>query len=89
MDWSTLRKIDDQIAIENKHRQDAFDLQKRLIEAQINLMKQQSNALTNGEGLIKIDGAGLKPHLEAFMWEILSAIQTRVNKDGMKMLLGM
>ena len=38
--------------------------------------------------LIKIDGAGLQPHLEAFMWEILRTIQTRVNADGLKLLLG-
>ena len=37
---------------------------------------------------IKITGDGLQPHLEAFMWEILKAIQVRVNADGLKMLLG-
>ena len=38
--------------------------------------------------MIKVDGAGLQPHLEAFMWEVLKAIQVRVNADGLKMLLG-
>ncbi len=88
MDWSTYKNIQNQISTENKLRQDAFDLQKKLTEAQIDMMKAQTKALTNGEGLIKIDGAGLKPHLEAFMWEILKAIQIKVNKDGLKMLLG-
>jgi len=32
--------------------------------------------------------AGLQPHLEAFMWEVLRTIQTRVNEDGLKLLLG-
>ena len=41
------------------------------------------------EKVIKIDGAGLQPQLEAFMWEILKAIQVRVNQDGLKLLLGL
>ena len=44
--------------------------------------------MESGDALIKIDGAGLQPHLEAFMWEILRTIQTRVNRDGLAMLLG-
>ena len=81
-------KVSKQIDDENKRRQDAFDLQKDLTRAQISQMKAQTDALLKGDGLIKIEGAGLKPHLEAFMWEILKAIQVKVNKDGLKMLLG-
>ena len=51
-------------------------------------MKAQTDALVNGDGLIKIDGSGLAPHLEAFMWEVLKAVQVKVNKDGLKLLLG-
>lgn len=86
--WSEQRLITEQIEKENKLRQDAFNLQKRLTEAQLAQMKAQTDALLKGEGLIKIDGAGLQPHLEAFMWTILQAIQVKVNKDGLKMLLG-
>lgn len=88
MNWSARRLIEDQIEKENKLRQDAFELQKKLTEVQIKQMEAQTQQLLKGEGLIKIDGAGLKPHLEAFMWEILSEIQVKVNKDGLKMLLG-
>ncbi len=88
MDWSARNLIEEQIEKENKLRQDAFDLQKKLTEAQIDQMRAQTDALIKGDGLIKIDGAGLKPHLEAFMWEILRAIQVKVNKDGLKLLLG-
>lgn len=88
MDWSAIRLIEKQIDTENTLRQKAFDLQKKLTEAQISQMKAQTDAILKGDGLIKIDGAGLKPHLEAFMWEILQAIQVKVNKDGLKMLLG-
>jgi hypothetical protein len=88
MDWSAISMIKDQIEKENKLRQEAFDLQKKLTEAQIEQMKAQTDALIKGDGLIKIEGDGLKPHLEAFMWEILRAIQIKVNQDGLKMLLG-
>jgi hypothetical protein len=39
--------------------------------------------------MISIDGKGLQPHLEAFMFEILSAIQVKANAEGMKMLVGL
>ena len=86
--FAQLRTIEDQIAVENKLRQDAFDLQKRLTNAQIDAMQATTRALVSGDALIKIDGAGLQPQLEAFMWEILKAIQVRVNRDGLKLLLG-
>lgn len=88
MGWAERRLIEEQIDKENEHRDRAFELQKEMTEAQIAQMKAQTDALLKGDGLIKIDGAGLKPHLEAFMWEILSEIQVKVNKDGLKMLLG-
>lgn len=78
----------DQVEKENEHRDKAFAIQEKMMEAQIAQMEAQTQQLLKGEGLIKIDGAGLKPHLEAFMWEILSEIQVKVNKDGLKMLLG-
>lgn len=69
-------------------REQEFALQKELITQQIALMKAKIAAMQKGDALIKIDGAGLQPHLEAFMWEILRTIQTRVNADGLDMLLG-
>lgn len=81
-------KVTKQIDEENKRRDEAFKLQKELIKAQVAQMNAQTDALIKGDGLIKIEGAGLKPHLEAFMWEILKAIQVKVNKDGLKLLLG-
>lgn len=88
LDWAAIRKIEDQIERENKLRDEAFALQKRMTEAQIKSMEAQTNALLKGDGLIKISGDGLKPHLEAFMWEILQTIQVKVNADGLKLLLG-
>ena len=88
LDYYTQNKVTKQIDDENKRRDEALKLQKSLIEAQIRQIEAQTAALSKDGGLIKIEGAGLKPHLEAFMWEILKAIQVRVNKDGLKLLLG-
>lgn len=88
-DFFEKSKIEDQIYKENKRRDEAFKLQKELTTAQVKMMYAQIQAMERGDSLIKIDGAGLQPHLEAFMWEILKAIQVRVNREGLQMLLGM
>lgn len=83
-----LEVIEQQLEIENKLRQEAAELQKDLTRATIEQLEAQTRAMERGDALITIDGAGLQPHLEAFMWEILRAIQVRVNADGLAMLLG-
>lgn len=88
LSFGAIRVIEKQIEQENKRRQDALDQQKKLTEAQIAQIRAQTKAVERGDSLIKVDGAGLQPHLEAFMWEILRAIQVRVNADGLKLLLG-
>jgi hypothetical protein len=80
--------IEKQISQENDRRQQALEMQKKLIEAQVAQLQAQTRAVERGDSVIKVDGAGLQPHLEAFMWEILRQIQVRVNADGLKMLLG-
>jgi TP901 family phage tail tape measure protein len=69
-------------------REKALDAQIKLNDAQIEYFRARAEALNRGDALIKIEGDGLAPHLEAFMWEVLSAIQVRVNEEGMDMLLG-
>ena len=83
-----LELVQEQLKIENKIRQEALDLQRQLIESQINLNESRTASLQRGNALIQIDGKGLQPHLEAFMWEILKTIQTRVNADGLELLVG-
>ena len=80
--------VEKQLEKENKHRDEAFELQKKMTEATIREMEARTRSMESGNALIKIDGAGLKPHLEAFMWEMLRAIQVRVNRDGLRMLVG-
>ena len=81
-------KVLDQIERENKVRDEGLKKQNELIDAQIDSLRAKTDALQRGDSLIQVDGAGLQPHLEAFMWEILRTIQVRVNEDGMEMLLG-
>lgn len=88
LDWSAIRQIEKQMDLENQRRDDAMNLQRDLVNAQIEVLRAQERALSKGDAIIKIDGAGLQPHLEGFMWEILKKIQTRVNQDGLNLLLG-
>lgn len=80
--------LKEQIEIENERREESLRLQERLIEAQIRELAVRTEAYRNGGSLIQIDGAGLQPHLEAFMFEILESIQVRVNAEGYNLLLG-
>ncbi|MCE0760668.1 phage tail tape measure protein [Marinobacter sp. G11] len=77
-----------QLDRENERRQRAMDQQEKLNQAQIEYMKQRTKQMASGDAMIKIEGDGLAPHLEAFMFEVLRNIQTRVNQDGLDMLLG-
>lgn len=88
LSFSAIRQIDKQLDLENARRQEALNLQRELVQAQIANVRAQTRQYDKGDALIKIDGAGLQPHLEAFMWEILRTIQVRVNRDGLQFLQG-
>lgn len=88
LSFSQIFALQRELDKESQRRDQEFRLQEDLTRKQIDMMDAQINALNNGDGMIKITGDGLQPHLEAFMWEILKAIQVRVNADGLKMLLG-
>lgn len=77
--------IKDQVQIQT----DALNLQKELTQAEIDYMNARVEAMQRGDALIQIDGTGLQPHLEAFMFEILSAIQVRATAEGQKFLVGL
>lgn len=88
LSFTAMTDIRDQIDLENKRRDDALALQRDLTMAQIEHIRQQTRQLDRGDSLIRIEGAGLQPHLEAFMWEILRTIQVKVNAQGLALLLG-
>ena len=85
----TQAEIASQIDLENQRRQKALDLQAKLTEAEIDKITAQTAALQRGNAMIQIDGSGLAPQLEAFMWEVLKAIRVRANAEFQSYLLGM
>jgi len=86
--WDKLT-ITDQIDKENQRRQDALDLQKKMAEKEMERIDAQIRSLNRGDSLITIEGSGLKPELEAFMWKILSLIRVRANAEFSEYLLGL
>lgn len=83
-----LELIEGQLEKENEYRTEALKLQQDLTQATIRNLDAKTQQISSGGALINVDGAGLQPHLEAFMWEILKTIQIRVNQDGLEMLVG-
>jgi tape measure domain-containing protein len=88
LDSSVRNQLFAQVERENQNRQEALRQQSDLTRAQIRVLESQARNLDSGEALIKVDGSGLAPHLEAIMWEILKQAQVRTNRDGLKLLLG-
>ncbi|WP_231365735.1 phage tail tape measure protein [Thioalkalivibrio sp. ALMg3] len=85
--WDRL-DIKSQIDRENKIREEAHQKQMKMLDEHIRNLEARTDAMQRGDAAIKIEGDGLQPHLEAFMWEILRTIQVRVNEDGLEMLTG-
>ena len=82
-------QLTDMMESEERNRQSMLSQQRDLTAAEIDYMRARTTALAHGDALIKIDGSGLAPHLEAIMWDVLAAIQVRANEDGQSMLLGL
>ena len=80
--------ITKQIALENTRRDDELKLTKELTQAQIELIRKKTDAMSRGDSLIKVEGANVSPHIEAFMFEILGAIQLRASQEGLEFLIG-
>ncbi len=78
----------DAIEKEKEYREQEFELQKKLVEQQLKLQEAKTKALESGSQVIQVEAAGLQPHLEMILWEILSAIQVRANEEAAEFLLG-
>ena len=87
-DTKTKWEIQDQIEKENDRLNKQLDLQKELVQAQVDNIRAQTAALQRDMPLIKIDGTGLDLELEAFMWKILEKIRIRANAEFSDYLLG-
>ena len=84
---SFYREVQDMIADEHESRQKLMKRQSELMQKEIQLMEEKLNSMRDGEGLIKIEGEGLEPELEAFMWKIVERVQLRVNEQSAEYLL--
>jgi hypothetical protein len=80
--------MEQQIREEGQRRDKAVKIQEDLVGAQTENLKARTEAIKSGQAMIQIDGKGLQPQLEAFMFEILKAIQVRGNAEGAKYLVG-
>lgn len=84
------RQLDliDIIREESDRREGLLELQKELIEAETDSIRARTKLMEEGKEIgIKISAEGLAPHLEAFMFEILNAIQVRAVAEGVQMLV--
>lgn len=81
-------RIEAYIKKEYELREQEFELQKELTDAQIKSMNARTQALLAGDGLIKIQTDGLTPSLEMVLTEIVKKLQLKVSQAGGDMLLG-
>lgn len=82
-------EIYDLVQKEIAMQQEAVDNQTKLVKAQVKYLESKAKAMDRGDAMITINGDGLKPELEAFMWKILESIQVRVAEEHAEFLLGM
>ena len=83
MDFMDL--LEDQQDAQNK----ALDSQIKLNDAQLAYLKAKAEALSSGDGLIKIDTTGVGPAIEMVMWEIIEKVQIRASEESADFLLGL
>lgn len=80
--------LEQMIEQESRRRDEALEMQRDLVGAQVENLNARTEAMRSGQAMIEIDGKGLQPHLESFMFEILKAIQVRANAEGAQYLVG-
>jgi len=74
---------------ENRRREEALQLQKELVQANIDYLRAVVDRLSGGEAFITVTGDGLEPELEAFMFKILARIQVKASAEAQQFLLGL
>jgi hypothetical protein len=79
--WGLIQK-------EEERREQAFQQQKILLDEQIKYLQARTLAMMKGDTLLKVEAAGLTPHLERIFHEILRACQVKANEQGLELLLG-
>jgi len=70
-------------------KREIWEVQKKLIEAQIAMKEAQADAIERGDSQIKIDTTGVEPALEMVMWQIIEKVQIQANANAQAFLLGL
>lgn len=73
---------------ENARRQQEFDLQSQLVNAQISYMQAQTDRLSSGEALITINGTELIPSLQLVLSDIVQLAHVEASEFANSFLLG-
>ncbi len=80
--------IIDSIRKQTNAQEKLVESQSEMAKAQAKYMNEKTRHMASGGALIKIDGTRLEPQLEAFMMEVLRAIQVRMAEEQADFLLG-
>ena len=82
-------KLERQIDRENNLREEAFDLERRLLEQQIEAQRIRNRRVAEGGGSIRVEMDGVYPELEVIMWELFKRVRLRLTEtEGDFLLLG-
>jgi TP901 family phage tail tape measure protein len=81
-------RIERWIEREYELREQEFELQKELVTAQVQSMNARTQALLNGDGLIKVSADGMAPELESVLYSFVKQLQVKVSQAGGDMLIG-
>lgn len=80
--------IKDAFRQEIQAREEALDLQNRLIETEIRLQEARLKAIESGDAKITIDTSGIEPILDLLLTTIIQQAQVRASVDGAAFLVG-
>ena len=80
--------LEDSIEAAERLAQEQWEVQKDLLEAQIEQIEAQTKKLQSGDALITVDGGNLTVELQAFMEAVFKNIKIHMNSDYQSYLLG-
>lgn len=83
--WHDVIKIIDR---EQDLREEIWETQKLLVDAQTAMIVARTAALAKGEPIITITTDGLEPELEQVLYSIVQKAQVKANEEGFAALLG-
>lgn len=74
---------------EAERRKKSFELQEKLINAQLKYLQVSTEKLAKGEGIITLNAEGIEPELQAVLFKIISLAHIEASGNAGPMLLGL